>query len=134
MCNCVKKIKTTGVAFQSNMVVYTIPSNVVLVPNQAYNIVFCQPLPNTATLGSTVIVTNGTTNYNVFTRKGDTLLTKYILDYCGIKTWFSANNTFILRNFIFLGNCSCDSNVVSNVARFFTEQAKTEVKKVSKEA
>lgn len=99
MCNCVKNIKTTSVATGTNDVVFTIPATVTLSANQAYNIIFCQPLPDAATLGSSIVITNGTTTYNVFTRKGDTLLTKYIVDNCGIKTWFSGNS-FVLRNFI----------------------------------
>lgn len=99
MCNCVQNIKTTAVTFQSNQVVYTIPATTGLNVNQAYNIIFCQPLPDEATLGSSVIIANGTTNYNVMTRKGDTLLTKYIVDTCGLKTWYNGTS-FVLRNFI----------------------------------
>lgn len=101
MCNCVQTIKTTSVEFVSNQVVYTIPTTVSLQINQAYNIVFCQSIPDTATLGSSVLITDGTNNYTVLTRKGDTLLTKYIVDNCGLKTWFGGNS-FILRNFICL--------------------------------
>lgn len=99
MCNCVKTIKTTAVQFQSNQVIYTIPAIVGLNRNQAYNIIFCQPLPDAATLGSSIIITDGTNNYNVFTKKGDTLLVKYIVNDCGLKTWFSGES-FVLRNLI----------------------------------
>lgn len=100
MCNCcVKTIKTTAVQFQSNQVIYTIPATVGLNTNQAYNIIFCQPLPNEATLGSSIVITDGTTNYNVLSKKSDSLLTKYIINRCGLKTWFGGT-TFVLRNFI----------------------------------
>lgn len=101
MCNCcVGKIKTTKVEVGTGNVVYTIPANTTLNANQAYNIIFCQPLPDASTLGSSIIITNGTNNYNVFTRKGDTLLVKNIINNCGLKTWFSSGNSFVLRNFI----------------------------------
>ena len=65
MCNCVKTIKTIVVQFQSDQVIYTIPATVGLNRNQAYNIIFCQPLPDIATLGSSIIITDGTNTWTI---------------------------------------------------------------------
>ena len=96
-CNNVN-VRTTAVAFATNTLTYTIGAGSFIV-GRPYNIIFGQTIPSTTTIGSSVVISDGTTNYNIFTRKGYTLQTKNIVNKGGLKVWFNGTS-FILRNFI----------------------------------
>lgn len=54
---------------------------------------------STTPIGVAIVITDGTNNYNVFTRKGVTLKAGDIATRDGIRVWFSGSS-FVLRHFI----------------------------------
>lgn len=99
-CNKTSEIMTTGVEYSesSNLLVYTIPAES-LNKLSAYNIIFSQDIPATTPIEASIVITNGTNNYNVLTRKGMALTAGDITTRDGIRTWFSGTS-FVLRYFI----------------------------------
>ena len=98
-CN-ITNIRTTAVAFDNtaSTLTYTISTNSLTAGNP-YNIIFNQTIPTTSTINANIIITDGTSNYQVLTRKGYDLLVKNIINKNGLKLWYNGAS-FILRNFI----------------------------------
>lgn len=99
-CNKILEIITSGVEYSagSNLLVFTIPSGSLAGLNP-YNIIFSQTIPATTPIGAEIVITDGTNNYNVFTRKGVALKAGNIATRDGIRVWFSGSS-LVLRHFI----------------------------------
>lgn len=96
--NKIEEILTTAVEFNSetNTLTYTIPE---LITGKAYNIIFQQPMPTNTTVGSSLVVSDGTNSYGVYTRKGAILTSGRVYNKDGIRIWFGGTE-LILRHFI----------------------------------
>lgn len=99
-CNNNINIRTTGVIFNdtANALTFTVSAGS-FSSGKPYNIIFSQSIPTETTVGSTIVINDGTTNYQVYTRKGYTLQTKHIVNKRGLRVWYNGTS-FVLRNFI----------------------------------